>query len=226
MQHKHYVVLGVLVLSLTLSGCMGTMRGANQRVRQNPLGTATPGTEPAPAGADSPAAGGAAPAPDAGTTAAPGATLGTGGAQPPGDTQPLPATPTPAPAVTPTVNPAFANVQLPTAADLEERWRAMQVDRAPFGQTRNYFSPGYQVVWWFDPVFGQILPIGQLQGEFAAQATFRIRGQWIQALEIPYLINQQYGITVPPPILKRMQDAGKTEWVDVFVYLTQDMEPR
>jgi hypothetical protein len=102
----------------------------------------------------------------------------------------------------------------------------MQVDRVTFDKPRPYTSPGYQFVWWFDPIFGQLVPIGQLRGEFTAQATFRIRGHWNSALEIPYHVNQQYGFTVPEPIVQRMKNAGAGEWAEVFVYQTQDMQAR
>jgi len=125
-----------------------------------------------------------------------------------------------------TVNPELANVQLPVPADLEARWRDMQVERAPFDAPRTYVSPGYQIVWWFDPVFGQIVPLGELRGEFPVQATFRIKGQWISALEIPYHINQDYQFRLPDPILKRMQSAGSGEWREVFVYQTRDIQPK
>ena len=137
------------------------------------------------------------------------------------------ATPLPAgPTVAPTVNPQLANVQLPAAADLQARWRAMQVEREAFSPPRPYTSPGYQVVWWFDPVFGSTVPIGQIRGEFPVQATFRIRGMWIGALEIPYHVNQQFGFAVPEPILQRMRNAGVGEWAEVFVYQTQDIQPK
>ncbi len=132
----------------------------------------------------------------------------------------------PPPAAAPTVNPALANVQLPTAADLQERWRQMQVERTPFEAPRQYVSPSYQIVWWFDPLLGQMVQLGQLRGEFTVQAPFRIRGSWIPALEIPYHVNQEYGFTVPEPILQRMQAAGVGEWAEVFVYQTQDIQPK
>ena len=133
----------------------------------------------------------------------------------------VPATPT----TIPTIDPALANVQLPVPADLEARWRAMQVERATF-EPRPYTSPNYQIVWWFDPVFGQLLPIGQLRGDFTVQATFRLKGHWITALEMPYHINQEYDIVVPEAILQRMRDAGKTEWAEVFIYQTNDVHPK
>ncbi len=129
-----------------------------------------------------------------------------------------------APQASPTVNPVLANVQLPAPADLQARWRQLQVDRTPLEPHRTYVSPAYSIVWWFDPIFGQLVPIGQLRGEFSVQAMFRLRGQWIGALELPYHLNQQYGFAVPEAIVKRMKDAGVGEWVEVFVYQTQDIQ--
>ena len=217
------------MLSLILSGCAQALQRAGGNSRPG-LPTSTPGVETQrPAAASTSVTEPVAPqvdstGPEAG---APGATAE---AAPPAEAAPAPpaeappappaegAAPAPAaPATAPTVVPELANVQLPTAADLEGRWRAMQIERVPFDAPRAYVSPGYQIVWWFDPIFGQIVPIGELRGEFTVQATFRLKGQWIGALELPYHVNQQYGITVPDPILKRMQQAGKGERAEVFM---------
>lgn len=135
--------------------------------------------------------------------------------------------PAPTAVLTPTINPELGGVALPQPAELAARWRAQQVERQVFPASRNYVSPSAQIVWWFDPLFSEYLPIGELRGEFGVQATFRIRGKWVEALEIPYNItNSQYGITVPTAIIQRMQNAGITEWAEVFVYKTQDISPK
>ena len=134
-----------------------------------------------------------------------------------------PVEPPAAPAGTPTPNPAFGNVQIPLPADLRERWRQMQVERTVFDQHRTFVSTGSHTVWWFDPVFGQFLPLGEVQGAFTVQAIFRINGMCVEALEMPYHVNQQYNIAIPPAILQRMRDAGVGEWTEVFVYRTRDM---
>jgi hypothetical protein len=212
-------MLATLATSLLLSGCAGTLQPAGQTLG---IATATRGIEPQAARTEtSPFAGATLTAPEVQVPAGPPAETAT--VPPPIDAQPTTAPPA---AVTPTVNPALANVQLPSPADLQERWRQMQVDRAPFDAPRTYTSQGYQIVWWFDPLFGQIVPVGQLRGDFTAQATFRIRGMWISALEIPYHVNQEYGFTVPDPILQRMRSAGVGEWAEVFVYQTEDMQPK
>ncbi len=231
MQHKRHVVVGALTLSLALSGCGGKLPiSPESRVRG--LGTATPGIERKEAATPAPAVPGETAAPPApagepvaaGEPAAAVTPASPDVAAPPADAA-APAAAAP-PAATPTVNPVLANVQFPTANDLEQRWRAMQADRQTFEPHRQYVSPSYQIVWWFDPIFGQILPIGELRGDFEVQATFRLAGQWIEALEVPYHVNQQYDITVPPSILQRMQKAGRGEWADVFIYQTRDIRPK
>lgn len=217
----------MLTLGLTLTGCAGTLPIESPEANNNPLLQQTPGVDSSnvPKGEET--------APDAGVAIDPMATVGTDAGAPaeaaptqaPVEQQPV--EPPPAdPAVAPTVNPAFGSVQLPSAADLEVRWRDMQVDRAPFDAPRTFVSSGSEIVWWFDPLFGQLVPIGEIRGEFVAQAGFRIKGQWIGALEIPYQVNQAYGIVVPEPILQRMQNAGKGEWAEVFVYQTGDITQR
>ena len=216
----------MLVLGLTLTGCGTALQGIESPAGNNPLMQQTSNTAASvvPKGEDA--------APDVGVAIDPVPTVGVdGGVGAPAEAAPTqapvaeqPAEQPPAdPAVAPTVNPAFGSVQLPSASDLEGRWRDMQVDRTPFDAPRTFVSSGSEIVWWFDPLFGQLVPIGEIRGEFVAQAGFRIKGQWIGALEIPYQVNQAYGIVVPEPIMQRMQNAGKGEWAEVFVYQTGDI---
>jgi hypothetical protein len=215
----------MLMVGVSLTGCANALvtegSTSNNPLRQTPGATSSVG----PKGDQS--------APDTSVVVEPAAT--TGGEAPPAGEVPAPTEALPAegappaevapaePAAEPTVNPALANVQLPSAADLEQRWREMQVDRAPFDAPRSFVSSGSEIVWWFDPLFGQLVPIGEIRGEFVAQASFRIKGQWIGALEIPYNVNQAYGIVVPEPVVQRMRNAGKGEWAEVFIYQTGDV---
>lgn len=217
---KRIVVATLLMLSGSLIGCAQALR----------TDTATNPLQPAPGTSSSVVPKGDQAQPDAGASSVPAATEQAPVAQEGATTEAAPAEPAPVeqpaqaePASEPTVNPALANVQLPSAADLEERWRQMQVDRQPFDAPRTFVSSGSEIVWWFDPIFGQFVPIGEIRGEFVAQASFRIKGQWIGALEIPYQVNQAYGIVVPEPIVQRMRNAGKGEWAEVFVYQTGDI---
>jgi hypothetical protein len=221
---KRLIAALMLAAGAALAGCANAL--PSEATSGNPLLTTTPvdgGLEPR----------GVETAPDTGevqpaTTAsaeAPVEAPATGVEVAPTEAAPAEAPP-PEPVGEPTVNPAFGSVQLPSAADLEGRWRDMQVDRAPFEAPRTFVSSGSEIVWWFDPLYGQLVPIGEIRGEFVAQASFRIKGQWIGALEIPYQVNQAYGIVVPDPILQRMRNAGKGEWAEVFVYQTGDVSQR
>ncbi len=221
MQRKRIVVAGCLMLCFGLAGCRQELQ--IQQQRPGGLGTATRGIEVK--------------GPQAETATVPGV-VGTTlplGVEPgaattaPAEVQTLPAEPPPvaaAPPTTPTVNPALANVQLPVPADLGERWRQMQEERTVFEGHRTFVSTGSHTVWWFDPIFGQFLPLGEVQGAFTVQARFRLKGQWIEALELPYHVNQQYNIDIPPVILERMRNAGVGEWTEVFVYRTRDMNEK
>jgi hypothetical protein len=214
-QAKRFLVASLIAMLLT--GCGGTLRLGENRPG---LPTATPGIAVKGQAGGDPAA---APAPVAPEVTSLPAEMPPAVSDVP--VEDIPPTAVPEPPASPTVDPALANVGLPAPADLETRWREMQVERTPF-DARPYTSPNYQIVWWFDPIFGQILPIGQLRGDFTVQATFRIKGHWVTALEIPYHINQEYDIVVPDAILQRMRDAGKTEWAEVFIYQTNDVHPK
>jgi predicted small lipoprotein YifL len=150
---------------------------------------------------------------------------------------PVDAAPSVAPAVpdvTPTVDPAFEDLDLPGlegSADgqmpsPEQRWRYIQVDRNVFEGVQTYTSPSREILWWYDPIAGQTVALGEIQGDFPAQAVFRLRGQEVSALEVPYQINQSFGITVSQPIIDRMRRAGVGEWAETFVYLTEDIRRR
>ncbi|WP_026369559.1 hypothetical protein [Kallotenue papyrolyticum] len=123
----------------------------------------------------------------------------------------------------PTVNPQFSSVTLPS---VEERWRYVQVDRQPFEQIQTWTTPSRQILWWYDPVHGRAVKLGEIQGDFPVQATFRFRGQEVEALEVPYQVNQSFGITVPPALLEQIRNAGYGEWIEAFVYRTEDIRPK
>jgi hypothetical protein len=44
--------------------------------------------------------------------------------------------------------------------------------------------------WWYDPINQQHVILGTFAGDFLAQAQFTLRGQGIEALEIPYQVNR------------------------------------
>jgi hypothetical protein len=138
---------------------------------------------------------------------------------------PAPENPAPPsePLPSPTVNPEFTQVQFPNAAD---RWRYVQVNRIVLADVPTYTTPSKQLLWWYDPVFGQPVKLGEIQGDFQVQATFRFRGQEVEALEVPYHVNQSFGITLPSAIVERIRRAGGGEWVEAFVYKTDDIRLR
>lgn len=213
---QRLIVFAVLLLVCT--GCAGTLGATSGG---GPLRTSTPRVNVQPTGA--------APAPPL----VPFATVGPVTLPP--ATTPLTATtvasetavpPVSPPVGAPTVIPDLGGVQLPQV-NLRDRWRAQQIERAPLAAPQVYVAPSYTVVYWFDPLFGTIAPVGELKGEFDVQATFRVRGQWIEALEIPLNFSaQQYGVVIPEALVQRMRAAGLTEWAEVFIYRTRDILPK
>jgi hypothetical protein len=223
-QRRYTVVVALVCAAFGLSGCGNALKlDAGQPAAQQ-FPTATQGvpaaqgggslgatTEPAnPSAFASPAGNGQ-------PSAAPQASIAPESPAP--DVSPPPSEPAP----NPTVNPEFATVQLPSATD---RWRYVQVNRAPLESVQTYTTPSKQLLWWYDPLFGQPVKLGEIQGDFPVQATFRFRGQEVEALEIPYQVNQSFGLTLPSAIVERIRRAGGSEWIEAFVYKTDDIRPR
>lgn len=154
----------------------------------------------------------------------------------PGSLAPDPATAAPTAALTPgapapirTEQPAAPpplSLPTPVALTTEERWRAQQIDRRPFEGPRPYYTTGSEL-WWYDPINQQSVILGRLTGDFLGQAEFTLRGQGVTALEVPYQINRSYGLTaLSPVLLERISAAGYTEWIETYVFLTPDVNPR
>lgn len=117
---------------------------------------------------------------------------------------------------------------IPTTPPLshEERWRRQQLDRQPFAAPQAFVTAGSEL-WWFDPVNQQAVILGQMASPFLAQAEFTLRSQGVSALEVPYQINQSYGLTaLSPALLERMRLAGFTDWVETYVFLTPQVRRR
>lgn len=138
----------------------------------------------------------------------------------------------PAPTVTvppPTeIPPALPTLALPTqpAVSNEERWRAQQVDRQVFDPLQPYGTVTSEL-WWYDPVNQQSIVLGSFSGAFVAQARFSLRGQGIEALEVPYQVNRSYGLTaLSPAVLERIRVAGYGEWIETYVFVTPNVTPR
>lgn len=113
---------------------------------------------------------------------------------------------------------------LPTEAPQtsEQRWRAQQIDRVVFEGQRIYTASQPVSLLWYDPATGQSLEIGSLIGDFPAQAQFTFRGTGQPALEVPYRINTDFGLTaISAAVRERMRAAGYTESVEAYIAQTE-----
>ncbi len=143
------------------------------------------------------------------------------------------ATPTPSPTATPTPSPTatptpIVTIVLPTLPTLtnEQRWRNQQEERTPFATLRSY-STSNSTLWWYDPVNQQHVSLGSFSGTFDAQATFILAKTQEPALEVPYQVNQSYGITaLSPALLKRIEGAGYGEWIETYVISSPQVTPQ
>ncbi len=218
MQRRHTVVVALLCTTLGLSGCGNALKLDAGKSAGQQFPTATP---EAPAQIPEATAVGNV-SPTTGVITAPEVVVSPAD-NPAASTAPESSPPPSEPLPSPTVNPEFSSVQFPSATD---RWRYVQVNRAPLESVQTYTTPSRQLLWWYDPVFGQPVKLGEIQGDFPVQATFRFRGQEVEALEIPYQVNQSFGITLPAAVVERIKRAGYSEWIDAFVYKTDDMRPK
>lgn len=128
---------------------------------------------------------------------------------------------------TPTIPPAPTLV-LPTLPSLspEERWRAQQLDRQIIDPPRLYNTKRSEL-YWYDPVNQQKVLLGIVSGDFMVQATFTFREDGQPALEVPYEVNRGYGITaLSPAVLERIRAAGYSDWIETFVFLTPEVQPK
>lgn len=216
MQRKHIVAIVLLCALFGLVGCGQALQLPAPNSAAQSLPTATRGV---PTTNDPPPAETVAAEPG-NNAAEPAVTTPADNNDPQTVVSPPPAVET---APTPTVDPVFADAQLPS---LQERWRYVQVERVPLDGIQTYTSTSQRLLWWYDPVFGQPIVLGQIQGDFPVQATFRFRGQEANALEVPYQVNQSFGITLPPAIVERIKNAGYGDWIEAFVYKTDDIQPR
>ena len=160
-------------------------------------------------------------------------------------TEPLPAsTPTtamlaPTVALAPTAVPV-TSVGLPTPKPAvivvprtavpqnnEQRWRTQQLDRKILEPRRLYVAKNPVTLWWYDPLTGQSVAIGTLVGDFPVQALFTLRNEQRPALEVPYTINGDFGLTsISEAVRQRMEKAGYTRSVEAYVFQTDDVQPK
>jgi len=141
-------------------------------------------------------------------------------------TMEMTATATRSPAATPT--PAVIVVPLTQAPETnEQRWRAQEQDRKVNDPPRIYVARSTVTLWWYDPLIGQSVPIGTISGEFPAQAEFTLRGAQQAALEVPYRINNDFGLTaISEAVRERMKAAGYTQSVEAYVLRTADIHAK
>jgi len=133
-------------------------------------------------------------------------------------TMPLTATRTPAVIVVPLT-------QMPETN--EQRWRAQEQDRKVNDPPRIYIAPNAVTLWWYDPLLNQPVQIGSISGEFPVQAEFVLRGAQQAALEVPYRINNDFGLTaISEAVRGRMKAAGYTQSVEAYVLRTADIHPK
>ena len=109
----------------------------------------------------------------------------------------------------------------------EARWRAQQLERQVLDPRRIYVAQSPVALLWYDPVTGQTLEIGTLRGEFPAQAQFILRDGHRPALEVPYRINVDFGLTaISEAVAQRMRAAGYTESVEAYVVQSDAIHPK
>ncbi len=219
------IVVSVLGAMLLLSSCAGQKPLA---IGRNLVPTATPGL-PAGQAAGEPAgsvtAGAAQQIPDASSPVTGSNPINTVPSSVPAAPAPI----SPPVAVTPTINPDLGKVAIPVSPDYQQRWLDQQVERVPLNPHQTYVSPGYQIVYWFDPLFGSYIPLGESRGPFEVQATFRIKGESVTSLGIPFNKADpahNYGIAVPDALVQRMKNVNKDGWAEIFVRKTSDIQPK
>jgi hypothetical protein len=109
----------------------------------------------------------------------------------------------------------------------EQCWQAQQQDRKVNDPPRIYIARNPVTLWWYDPLTSQSVPIGTISGEFPAQAEFTLHGEQQAALEVPYVINVDFGLTaISEAVRERMKAAGYAQSVEAYVLRTADIQPR
>jgi hypothetical protein len=135
---------------------------------------------------------------------------------------------TPTMPISATVAPAVIVVPLTQKPETnQQRWRAQQQDRKVNDPPKIYIARNPVTLWWFDPLTSQSVPIGSISGEFPAQAEFTLRGEQQAALEVPYVINVDFGLTaISEAVRERMKAAGYAQSVEAYVLRTADIQPK
>ena len=106
----------------------------------------------------------------------------------------------------------------------EAAWNAQKMDLEVFPAPSTLVAPGNILLWWYDPASGQEVGLGWVQSPVRASGKFRLRWSNLTAVAVPYLINQEYGLSLEPSVVERIRRAGYTsDTIEVFVYLAPDM---
>ena len=132
----------------------------------------------------------------------------------------------------PTVPVAQTNVVVPTIEVVapptgQAAWQALKQDFEPFEPSRVYLLPSAQMLWWYDPVTAQFVPLGWINTPVEASGQFRVRWQGAEAFLIPYNINGSYGLQLDSSIIERIRRAGYTEdTIETFLYRAPDIVPQ
>jgi len=135
---------------------------------------------------------------------------------------------TPAISTTATLTPAVIVVPLTQLPETnQERWRAQQQDRKVNDPPLVYIAKNPTMLWWYDPLTSQSVPIGMISGPFPAQAEFTVHSAQQAALEVPYVINVDFGLTaISEAVRERMKAAGYSQSVEAYVLRTADIQPQ
>lgn len=102
-----------------------------------------------------------------------------------------------------------------------------QLNRSVFNPIQMYTIQGQAALLWYDPLNAQAIEIGLLHGSVPVQARFDYRPYQAAALEVPYRINIDFGLTsISDAVLERMRQAGYTETVEGFIIVTDSIQPQ
>lgn len=135
-------------------------------------------------------------------------------------------TPTPVDVQTSSIPETTFVLSTPLPLSSEQRWRTQQISRTIFDHNRSYATASSEL-WWYDPVNQQHVILGTFTGNFLAQAQFTLRGQGVEALEVPYNVNVSYGLTaLSPALVARVRAAGGKDWIETYVFITPNVAPR
>lgn len=90
-----------------------------------------------------------------------------------------------------------------------------------------YTIQGQAALLWYDPLTSQAIEIGLVRGSVPVQARFDYRPYQAAAIEVPYRINVDFGLTsISDAAVQRMRQAGYTETIESFIIVTDSIQPQ